>query len=96
MHKVRRCYNSSRSSVNICSSSGGVQGKRGTKPDETQFGTKNDAFLGFTHLGRLMYFFTGLKKISPLFWTKLNRHPVDGALVGAGSLWPQRSPKTKW
>jgi hypothetical protein len=25
-----------------------------------------------------------------------NRHPVDGALVGAGSLWPQRSPKTKW
>jgi hypothetical protein len=25
-----------------------------------------------------------------------NRHPVDGVLVGAGSLWPKRSPKTKW
>jgi hypothetical protein len=25
-----------------------------------------------------------------------NRCPVDGALVRAGSLWPQRSPKTKW
>jgi hypothetical protein len=64
MHKVRRYYNSCRSSENICSSSGGVQGKRGTKPDETQFGTKNDAFLSFTHLGRLMFFFTGFKKKS--------------------------------
>ncbi len=40
MHKVRDYYSSCRSSENICSSSGGAQGKRGTTPDETQFGTK--------------------------------------------------------
>jgi hypothetical protein len=49
MHKVEGNYSNCayRSSENICSSSGGAQekGKRGSKPDETQFGTKNSAFL---------------------------------------------------
>jgi hypothetical protein len=55
MHKVRGNYSSctSRSSENICSSSGGAHGKRkegGAKQDETQFTTKNGAFLSFFKL----------------------------------------------
>ncbi len=53
MHKVRGNYSSCtcrRSNENICSSSEGDQekGKSGSKPDETQFGTKGGAFLSLT------------------------------------------------
>ncbi len=53
MHKVPGTYSSctSRSSENICNSSGGAQekGKTGSKKqDETQFGTKSGAFLSLT------------------------------------------------
>ncbi len=52
MHKVRDNYSSCtcRSSENICSSNGGAQeeGKRGSKQNETQFGTKSGAFLSMT------------------------------------------------
>jgi hypothetical protein len=68
MHKVRGYYSSWRSSENICSSSGGAEGKRGTKPDETQFGTKNGAFHPPWKANVLFY---RLKKISSRFWTKL-------------------------
>jgi hypothetical protein len=55
MHKVRGNYSNCtpRSSENICSSSGGAQenGNRGSKQDETQFGTKSGAFLSFFFFG---------------------------------------------
>ncbi len=55
MHKVRGNYSNCtcRSSENICSNSGGAQGNgnRGSKQDETQFGTKSGAFFS------LVFFF---------------------------------------
>jgi hypothetical protein len=39
----------------------------GSKLDETQFGTKNGAFLSFTSPGRQCTFLTGFLKISPGF-----------------------------
>jgi hypothetical protein len=62
MHKVRGNYSSCacRSSENICRSSGGAQekGKRGSKPHETQFGTK---------MVRISEFHPPLKKAIVLF-----------------------------
>jgi hypothetical protein len=79
MHKVRANYSSctSRSSENIRSSSSGSaheKGKAGSKPDQTQCGTKCGAFLSLTPSWRLMYFFASLKKNLSRFWgTKLSR-----------------------
>jgi hypothetical protein len=71
MHKVGGNYSSCtcRSSENICSSSRGAQekGKTGSRPHETQFGTKSGAFLSLTPSWRLMYFFGGFSLISPVF-----------------------------
>jgi hypothetical protein len=61
MHKVGGNYSSCTcgSSENICSSSGVGQekGKKGSKQDETQFGTKNGAFLSFTPTLKANVFF---------------------------------------
>jgi len=72
MHKVRGNYSSCTcgSSENICSSSGVDQekGKKGSKQDETQFGTKNGAFLSFTPTLKANVFFCRFfLKISPGF-----------------------------
>ncbi len=58
---------------NVCSSSGGAQGKgkMGSKLDETQFGTKSGAFLSLTPSWRLMYFIGGFSLISPGFGPNL-------------------------
>ncbi len=57
--------------IYVAAAVGGAQEKgkkRGSKPDETQFGTKNSAFLSFTPRWRLMYLFrVFFKKISPGF-----------------------------
>ncbi len=76
MHKVRVNYSSCtcRSSENICSSSGGAQekGKRGSKLDETQFGTKKMVhFWVSSPPPRLIYFLAGFFLNLTLFWTKL-------------------------
>jgi hypothetical protein len=76
MHKVRINYSSckSRGSENICSRSGGAQekGKTGSKLDETQFGTKSDAFFSLTgpRLKPNVLFSRFFNLIR--FWTKLS------------------------
>ncbi len=76
MHKVRDNYSNCtcRNSENICSSSGGAQGNgnRGSKQDETQFGTKSAAFFSF-----LVFFFGTNEKNSLLKETR-TANPQSG------------------
>jgi hypothetical protein len=75
MHKVRGNYSNctSRSSKNICSSSGCAQenGNRGSDQDETQFGTKSGAFLRF-------FFFWGTNEKNSLLRETRTANPQTG------------------